>query len=415
MRKLIERIQATIAAFVEQRDDLLMIVGCSDNDAPMFLKIVEDVEQATGTDGFLLFADDFRDPEPYVSVAVERLREQHKIACDWLAEQEKAPLPPLPALLDDHEVPPAERLRSAMAYSRSLLPRDGDHRMVWAMVPQAIHDRRRYLDLVGELIPREGIQPWMRGLRLVFRDEPDTVAAAPEFEGAPRLRFEEVDMGPDAIQAALVEEVEDEQLRDEERMQALLQNALVDSAHGRFDDAFVQFDVLLSHYQETENHVGQALVLNAMGDIYLRRKELEQANHHYECAVPEAIEAESAVILHSSVRNLADIAFEVRQYERAQELYDGADQLAAKLLYAEGKAQALERKGLCQEARGAMQDAVATWEQAAEFTRNLELNQVLATNLEHLARGYGRLGSRAQLQQVTQELRSLERSERSTD
>ena len=96
MRKLIEKIQNGLENFIEQRDNLVMIVSCDDNDAPLVLKIVSDLEQADATDVYLLFADDFVAPDPYVSVTIERLREQHKIANEWLVEQGRKPLPPIP-------------------------------------------------------------------------------------------------------------------------------------------------------------------------------------------------------------------------------------------------------------------------------------------------------------------------------
>ena len=411
MRKLIEKIQNGLEDFIEQRDNLVMIVSCDDNDAPLVLKIVSDLEQADATDVYLLFADDFVAPDPYVSVTIERLREQHKIANEWLVEQGRKPLPPIPKKLTDETRSPAQRLGDAIMYARSLLPKEGGHRLIWVMFPQQIKDRKSYIELTSIFIPWRGLQPWMRGIRFIFRDEPETECFMPELVKAPRARIMSVDMSPDAIQASLKDEVEDEELPDEQRMTALLQNAMLEAAHGHTEEAMAQYNILLGHYQHTNNHVLQALVLNAIGDIYNRANNFEKAQHWYECAVPPAVESKSPVMLHTVVRNLADLAFRNNQHETAEQLYNYADQLAGKMLYAEGMAQARERRGLIQERLKAYKEAIDSWERAAQLCRNTEMSAPLKANLEHLARGYERLSMSDKLAAVRTELRQIESQE----
>lgn len=412
MRKLIERVQADLESFVEQRDDLLMIISCSENDSPIVLKVLQDVEQANSTDVFLLFADDFVEPLPYVDVAIERLREQRKIACDWLAEQDRELLPPVPDALGDVNLSPVRRLGEAMMYARSLVPKEGGHRLVWAMFPQRISNRRAYLDFVSAFAPHYGLKPGMQRLRLIFRDEPDTVALMPELGAAPRLRFNRVDMGPEAIERALREEVEDEELPEERRMTALMQNALLDSAYGRTQDAFTQFRVLLGYYQHTCNYVMQALILNTVADIHLQQNEPKKAQYWYECAVPLAIKSESPVVSHSAVSNLANLAFQQGEFDRAAQLYDYADQLAGKMLYAEGMARAREGRGLSLEQLKDYPGAIASWQRASELSRNTGMTALLKANLEHLARAYQRQGALNEHRAVLTELRQLETGER---
>ena len=408
MRKLIDRIQVSIENFVEQRDDFVMIMACSDNDAPLVLKIVQDVEQAGASDVFLLFADDFVATGPYVAVAIERLRQQHKLVNDWLTEQGRDLFPPVPDRLDDPQFSPIKRLEQAMMYARSLLPKGGDHRLIWTMFPPTIHDRKAYLDLVASFAAWRGVKPGMRGLRIIFRDGTDTAGFMPALASAPRLRIKSVDMGPEAIQAALKEEAEDEALPDERRMAALLQQALLDSAHGRTQQALTQFKVLLGYYQHTQTYALQALVLNAIGDIFHRTNDLKNACHWYECAVPLAVKSESPVLFHAAVSNLADIAFKRAEYGRAEQLYDAADQLAGKMLYAEGMVHARERRGLSLEYQRAYERAVQSWEAAANVSRTTGLLPQLKANLQHLARGYRKLGMTEKQAAVQAELRQLD-------
>jgi tetratricopeptide (TPR) repeat protein len=407
MRTLIDRIQASIAHFVEQRDDLVMIMACSDNDAPLVLKIVQDVEKASGSDVFLLFADDFVATGPYVAVAIERLRQQHKLVNEWLTAQGRDLFPPLPEPLDSAQFSPIQRLGQAMMYARSLLPHDGDHRLIWAMLPPTIHDRQAYLDLVSAFAAWRGVRPGMQGLRIIFRDETDTAGFMPALARAPRVRITSVDMGPAAIQSALQEEANDATLPQERRMAALLQQALLDSAHGRTQQALAQFRVLLGYYQHTQTAALQALVLNAIGDIFHRTNDCTNACYWYECAVPLAVKSESPVLLHTAVSNLADIAFKCAAYGLAEQLYDAADQLAGKMLYAEGMVHARERCGLSREYQHAYERAVQSWEAAANVSRTTGLLPQLKANLQHLARSYQRLGMVDKRAAVEAELRQL--------
>lgn len=414
MFKIVERVKTTVEDFIEQRDDLLLVASCADAETAMVLKLIEDVEQANASDIFLLFAHEFVDAASFAAAAVGTLRAQHGAACDALKEDGREPYPPIPASLDDPALPPLQRLTAAISYARSLLPKEGDHRLVWAMFPVTIADRHAYLDLVNAFAPHQGVRPWMRGVRVIFRDEPDTAEFMPALAGAPRVRLSNIDMGPEAIEQALREEVEDDELPLEQRMTALLQNALIDCAHGRFQGGFAQLRVLLGHYQHTQNHACQAIVLNAVGDAYHRQKDLEKAREYYECAVPLAVTAKSAVILQMVTRNLGDVASANGHYGDAAQFYDGAAQLASKTLYAEGRVQALEQQGLNLEKAGVLDRAVVAWEEAAAFSRNLDMREHLKRNLLHLGRGYRQLDQGEHLAAVQSELRQLEAEQRAS-
>lgn len=413
MRKLIDRIRADIVDFLEQRCDQLLIVSCSDTDAPIVLKIVQEVDQADASDAFLLFADDFVATSAYVSVVTERLREQVRTADGWLVEQGRDPFPPLPEAVSGQLMTPMQRLVQVMTYAVSLLPQHGGHRLLWAMVPTSIGNRQDYLDLVSAFLVRSVVDPGPPGLRILFRDQPGTAAALPRLAGGIRPRIIDVDLGPAALRNALKEEVADATLPTEQRAAAALQRALLDAAHGHTRKALKQLRGLLGHYQRNNEAALQALVLNGIGDIFLRDGNLDQACHWYECAVPLAVKAESPVLLHTAVRNLADIARDRRELARAEQLYDAADKLAGKLLYIEGLAYAREQRGLVQEQQRAFDRAAQSWEAAAGICRTASMTPQLRINLAHLARGYRNQGKLGDVDRVELELRQLKAEEQS--
>jgi tetratricopeptide (TPR) repeat protein len=408
MRKLFEKLRKDLSEFVAQRDDFVAIASCSGNDTVFVLQTLRDLEQASSTDIFLLLSDDFKQSGAFVSVAAERLREEHRMVCEALAEKGKEPLPPIPADIFEASRPPHVRLRQAISFARSLLPPDGGHRLIWAMVPQKIADRREYLNLVESFAPSDGIQPWMAGVRLIFRDECDTAGYAPKLAGAARVRVLNIDLGPAAIEASTREDAEDPELTEEERMQALLSVALLDSAHGRNGEAIGKYNQLLAYYQRTENLLMQAFVMNAFGDVFHRGGDLEQAQHWYECAVTPAATVKNPLMLATISKNLGDVSYKTGEYKQAEEYYDGVDKLSAVTLDPGSKIRALEWRGLSQEQQGKHDCAVQSWEAAAVLSRKMEIPPLLKENLDLLVRGYNRLGFADKSSSVQAELKSLE-------
>jgi tetratricopeptide (TPR) repeat protein len=404
MRALLDRLRKDFANFVEQRDDFILISSCADNDVAVGLKILRDLEQASSSDVFMLFSDSFIQPGPFVSVAVERLREDHRLVSAALVEEGREPLPDFPALLGDGARPPAQRLMEAMTFARSLLPRKGGHRLVWAMFPLEIKDRREYLRFVSELVPWSALKPWMSGLRLIFRDLPATGQVAPRLAGGPRVRLGSFDFGPEAAAAGFEQDAQNAELPEDQRMQSLLMSAGLDYAHNRTESAVEKYKLLLGYYQKTENSLMQAFVLNAFGEMALRAEDSETAQFWFECALVPAEKAKEAVLLTTLGRNLGDIAFRQSRYAEAEQYYDNVDKLASHMLDPETKIRALESLGLSQEKRGAFDKAVGSWEAAAHLSRKIDLPEFLRKNLEHLARVYRRFGMTDRLPQLEAEL-----------
>jgi len=412
MQSLLESCKAEIDAFVEQRDDFLMLLAVTDMEAPIALQLVRDVEQANETDAFLLFADDFVAAQPYVDVLVERLREHRELACQWLVEQGREPLPEPPAALGDYRRDPVKRLAAAMRYAVDILPRGGGHRLIWTMVPQNVADMDAWHEFVDAFAPRQGLRPGLRGLRLLCRTVPDCKQAYPELVGAPRVRLRGLDLRQNKLEAAMAEDVEDESRSDEQRMQALLSLALFDYAFGRQLDALNKLKLLLGYYQGTGDDMMQAFVMNAVGDVYHRGGELDNAQHWYECALPPIIAAKDPVVFHTVVRNLGDVAFAKGEYAVASQHFGSAAELADKGLNAEGRVRDLEARGLSLEKIGSAEEAVESWETAAVLARHVAQpslpSPLLRPILEHLSRGYRANGDGTRLADVRRELATLD-------
>ncbi len=407
MKKLFAQLRKDLRRFIEQRDDLIFLANCTSPESALVLQTLRDIEQESGSDVFLLFADNFIEPDSFVTMAIDRLKEGHRVACEALAGEGRTPLPPMPGSLFERSRPPAARLLEAIGFARSLLPNGGDHRLVLAMFPLEIADWAKYLQLVTLLAPWKTMQPQLRGVRLLFRYEQEFDRSERLLLTAPRVRMQKIGLGQVAIEASLLSETQDPGLSDEERMQALLTTAYMDAAHNRSETAISKFNLLLGYYQSTGNLLLQALVTKGIGDVAHRNNDLKQAQRWYECALLPASEAKEASILAELVKGLGEIAYQQGRFGDAEQYYDGLDKLRGHLLDPEGKVQALEWRGLSQEKLAAHNRASSSWEGAAQLCRSIGIPHLLRANLQHLARTYRETGMTKRLSAVENELRQL--------
>ena len=276
MRAFFEKLRRELAEFIEQRDNLILLVSRTNDDFGFVLEILREVEQSSGTDVFLLFSDGFVQPDPFVSVAIERLRDEHRTACEWLSEQGGVPLPSLPVFLDDHKLPASQRLREAIDYAR--LDTTGKRE------PSRlgdVPDGGQGLGVLSQIDRRLGALGWYPAL-----DARGTVglpldgggwAIEPRLSNAPRVRRTKFELTQDQIEGAIADQVNDEQAPVEQRMQALMSLAVLDYAYNRPEDAIAKYNHLLGYYQSTGNKALEAFVLNGLGDVAHRQGNLEHA------------------------------------------------------------------------------------------------------------------------------------------
>lgn len=392
MRQLFDKLRAEIIGFLNQREDLILVMPSRDDEAAIPLALLRDVEQAQARDIFLIFSDDFFQPGPFISVMMERLREQHTIVGEALAERGRPALPPIPETVFDTRVAPEVRLKTAIKFTRPFVVENGGDLLVWVIYPQNIADFASYSGLLQQLAPWQGLETWMPGVRIICRDLPASSGTDSRWSNAPCVRIRNVSLGPEAIHDQLASDAADPGQPVEARMQGLLSVALLDQAHNRSEQALAKLNTLLAHYRQSGDFRMQAFVLNACGDIYHRNNNLDGALHFYECAVTPAAAGKDPLILSMITYNLAEVAYKQGRYSDAEQYYSGVDQLSQVTLDVGSKIRALDGKGLSQERQGNYHEAVLSLEASAGLSRQMNLEEPLRRTLGHLQRVYGQLG-----------------------
>ncbi|NPC76505.1 hypothetical protein HPP05_43025, partial [Corallococcus exiguus] len=314
-----------------------------------------------------------------------------------------------PPLCLDVRQPPALRLRTAFEHVRSLLPPEGDHRLVWALLPMKISDRIGFAQLVGELLPRDGFQPWMRSMRVVVRDDRESPFLVPALrkQKAPGVLLYEPDLSTAALTDSLAQEALDPNVPEPERMQALLQLAALDYAHQRFPAAIEKYSLLHAYYAEKELRELQALCLQGTGDVLRRVGKLELAREKYQQGLAVAVQTKALPILLNLSMAAGDVSLDLKQYPDAEGYFDISDRVAAKALNPYAKADAIEKLGLARYLRKDLGGAVKAWRDAVTLCKSAEYAPRLRSVLERLVKVYGDAGMRPEQQACTQELRAL--------
>ncbi len=402
MRKIFDQLIGSLRQFLNQRDHLLLLIPCGNSDVALLLKALRELDRQSGADLFLLFAEDFQAPATFLDKIAHRLESDIKLTNEAV-KPDVPKLPPLPAdFLDPKNLPPV-RLEAGLRYARSLIePRQGQH-FLWGMGPGKIGDPKSYLELLAQLPPAPEIRPWMRGARIVARVPADFQLELSPLAKAKRVQVKPFIIPPNAQEEELLAAASDPKVPQGDRMQAEVQMAYLDYAHGRFDKAMERFLKALAFFQWAEVPVMEGLIINGLGDIARRQGDMKQAQHWYACAVVPAAKAGNPILMSTIVQNLAVVAYQEKRFPDAEERYSELATLKRAMIDEVGLAEALEWQGLSQEGQRAYDRAVECWEEGALICKAFEMKDRLDPMLTHLKRGYAALNKREELEKFDAE------------
>ena len=412
MQRKLEEMNVTLRGFVDQRDNLLLVVGSTDAEMPYTLKTLEGLDDTAPSDLFLLFSEPFTDAPSYASRILQSLLAQMEAAKEDLAARQEAPWPPLPSVCEDAGAPPPRRIRAAVDHLASLMPAEGDSRLVFGLLPLHIDDQEGYARLVGEFIPWDGPKPWMRGLRFVARDDRARPFLIPALrkKKAPGVLLYEPDLRPEALNDALAKDAADPSLPVAERMQILVQLAGLDYAHKRYPQAIEKYIVLYDYYAENNAPAMQAVALHGVGDVLRRTGKREEAKKKYQQALALAFEVEALPVLLNLTFAIGDVSLELEDYAEAEGFFGLAQQLAGKLLNPFAKGDALEKQGIARYHKGDPDGAIAAWRDAKTLCASFDYHERRRSVLEWLITAYKDARMSAERHACEEELEAVRRA-----
>ena len=326
MQTLINNLRNQLSDFIEQRRDLIMILKGDQAGVSLTINMLRELEQDPGTDLFLLVSGVMGDA-PSVADALSSQIQSEVETANMQAEELGQPLlPDFPDRLLDSSVDPIVRIEESMTYVRKLLDPTGGHRVVVGFFPTSINDPAAFHKVIKALSPTKSYADWMRGVRIIFCDH--SMVPIKDVDEIGATQFVRYDLTHEGIQSALYDDLENESLPDEQRVNAAHQLAIFDRAYGRPEQATEKLDYLLGYYQSTENLVLQAFVMQGHGDVQKQEKNYDAARDWYECAIHAACKAESSQATQLILKSLAELEQEVGNVERSREVFTEAHRLA---------------------------------------------------------------------------------------
>jgi hypothetical protein len=408
VQKKLAELNDTLSGFVDQADYLTMVVGADDSTAVMCLAALQGQDQQNGADVFVIIPDEAVSSANYLTAMATRIEAGRMVVNGLLQKDGKSPWPELPIVCFDPREPERLRLRSLVSYVRDRLP-EGDHRLMWALMPTAFKDREGYARVVGELVPRGDFEPWMRGIRFLVRDDRDRPFIIPTLK---KLKAQGIltynpDFSPSGVEAALNDEAGDEAVPVGQRMTSLLQLAALDYSHQRFEPAIEKYRVLLGWFQQTGAKEMQALVLQGVGDVLRRINQPVTAKERYEQGLLLVADSKALVVTLNLTVSLGDTCLQLQQLDESFGYFELADQIATKTIHPFVKADCLEKMGIIQELRGAPGPAARIWTDACQLCRQLEYHHRLVSILERLSVLFKKARMNNELNAVNAELSSL--------
>jgi len=409
MQKLLQGMADRVKSFVQGSDHLALVVSSPAEDALPLLNIFEQVETSSASDLFWTFNDDFVDPLSYASAVVSAFAAKHAAMQEAMAAEAMTPWPPIPEHLLSEATPPADRLRGLAAFSRELLPVPNGGNNVWIFYPLAIAAAPAFAALFSEVLAHEYPFPWCHHLRFIVREEPTLPVLSQGLHGRPRIDLWRPDLSPETVNAALSAQVEDEALPLSDRMGTLLVAAGSDFALHRYDGALQKYELLLRYHAPLGNLPMAAVALNGMGETYERMGQVEQANTAYQAALVPASDGEPPAIpvLLNIVMNLGNLRMTQGRWDEAEGYWDSAQQLAAAARNAPMRVQALEQRGICEEAQGKLDAAEKSYDAACIMAAKIEDLPLCRGALARLGPLYQRMGRNAEAWGASQMLTEM--------
>lgn len=384
MRDVVQPIADRLHAFVDQRENLTLVLRSPSTDALPMLKLLEGLEDSNPSDLFWLYADDFRDAASYASGIARAFASKHQLVQLAMQQEGMKPWPALPPELLSEQLAPAARLRKLAMFSRELLPIPFGGNNVWIFYPLQIADHSAFAQLVREVVDHTLPNPWCHHLRFIVREDPQGPGLRRVLTGCPGVEYEEPDLGADVIRSGLERQAANESLPLEERLNAVLVLAGNDVAFGRLPAALEKYALLLQYHAPLGNTALAAVALNGMGEVYERMGDLERANQAYMSALIPATDGPHPPIpvFRNVAINLANLRMTQKSWDEAEGYWDVAQQLAIVSRDGPGKVYALDQLGYCQRQQGKLAEAARTWQAGAVLAAQLQDVRLLTQLLE---------------------------------
>jgi hypothetical protein len=405
----IEELRFALGSFVEQSDHFALVVDTRDEEVPLVIRSLDSLDEESPQDVYFVHTEVVGDAPSYVQGVVRAVVVQLNEVNEERQKKGSPILEPIPGECVDLKVDPLRRLKRLCMHMATWLPPEGDHRLVLALVPTAIRDREAHARIVGSLVPFHAYEPWMRGVRLMVREDklsPFVVASLRKAEVHTALLYTTRVTVSDIADAAAAEAA-DQDKPEVQRINALLQCAALDVALGRLQPAMEKYGVLYHYYDKHNVLEMKATVVQGVGDVLGRVNNYTAARDKYLQALDIASDAKCLPIILNVTLALGEADMRLQLFSEAAYTFGIAADAAEKMMNPYARADALEKQGNALAGMNEWRSATEAWTGSAVVARDCAYDVRLADVLEHLSDLSGRAGDARSKSAYDRELREV--------
>jgi tetratricopeptide (TPR) repeat protein len=294
-------------------------------------------------------------------------------------------------------------LKECVRFVRSFVPES--RKVVCLFFPLAVQDGEAYWRTIRYLHDHlSGSEE--QGVRLIARDDVEQ-ACLTEMDPEPDVLIYQPQIDPDSVEKSLQDKANDPKVPVEEQAQMHMMLAGMDMSRGRHESALARNQEVLGYFRHTGQRHQESVVLNNIGDIYYLRGQYRDCRLWYEQAANLSLKLASAPLLLYQTMNLGNCLYRMKRYPECLEYYRSSAQLAEAQQVPLQQIQALERIGVVHHEGREWDQAIQSWEEAVTLSRQIEYEEGVKTNLQHLKRLYRDKGDVQRLRECEKELTAM--------
>ncbi len=433
MKNALNELRENLAWFVDQSEHVTLVLAATDAEVAYALKMLDMVEGPRSSDLFLSFAHSIVDANGYTAEVMNSLRLQIAAVNEERKKQEGLePWPELPAACDDLRIAPSMRIRHMLEYVRERIP-ETSNTIVLTLLPfsfEGVEAREAYSSVVQSLLPWDGAQAWMEGVRVILRDDRDELLLIPrllEAEVDHVVYYDNLDLSHEGLCAALAESATSVETSGHDRMMATVQLASLDLAYKRYGEAYAKWGLVYDFYDEPEPPLSQgeaplspegqqsqggaqaartmrALALNGAGDVLQHMGKVSDAKEKYQSGLALCEGENQLTVSLNLLLGASDCCIHLEQWEEAEGYLNLASQVATVLHQLWAKCDILDKLGVAMVSVGKNADAMVQWRACADLSCELKYYERAESAQEHLSAMYGAAQMPLEQQQAETEL-----------
>lgn len=379
----LEELQAQLSTLIDQRAQPVMFLTCFDEELPTIVRVLDGLDGESPGDVFFVYTAPVTSAGAYVDGVLAAVLEQLAEVNEERRENGAPALAAPPPGCSSQAVDPYQRLQWLFAHMTTWLPKDEDHRLVVALLPEHIANQEMQARIAGTLVPFRDYPPWMQSIRLVLRDDrraPFVVDALRRTGvSGPFLYTTRVTVGDIADAVAL--DAADPQFPPARRMNALLQCAALDVALGRYEAAIDKYGILYQYYDTFKVIELKTMVVQGLGDVMARLDRLPAARGHYLQALDLASDAKSLTLILQVASAIGEVDMRLGDLAEADTSFTLGAGAAEKLGNVFMRADLLERAGEARWGLGNARGATEAWTTSATVARESAYDERLSSVL----------------------------------